>query len=159
MLFAPTQRLEYQQDLPLSIEAAWDFFSRPENLARITPENLNFEVTSPLPEKMYAGMIVSYRVRPLFGFAMNWISEITHVREPDFFVDEQRSGPYRIWHHEHLLEPIEGGVRMIDRVHYQLPGGLPAYWLLNQTVRNRLEEIFSYRRRKLIELFGPLEAS
>jgi ligand-binding SRPBCC domain-containing protein len=157
MLFAPTQRLEYHQDLPILPEAAWEFFSRPENLARITPENLGFEVTSALPERMYAGMIVTYRVRPLFGVAIPWMTEITHVREPEFFVDEQRSGPYRIWHHQHIFTPLDGGVRMIDRVHYQVAFGLPGYWLLGGIVRSRLEEIFSYRRRTLIDMFGHME--
>ena len=97
MIFAPVCRLEFEQLLPLTLSEAWDFFSRPENLAKITPENLAFEVTSPLPERMYAGMIVNYRVRPLAGIAVPWTTEITHVVEPVFFVDEQRSGPYRLW--------------------------------------------------------------
>lgn len=154
MLFAPTQKLEYHQDLPISQAEAWDVFSRPDNLARITPANLGFEVTCALPERMYAGMIVTYRVRPLFGVAIPWLTEITHVREPELFVDEQRSGPYRIWHHQHIFTPIDGGVRMTDRVHYQVPCGLFGYWLLGGVVRRRLEEIFSYRRRTLFKMFG-----
>lgn len=156
-MFAPVQRLEYQQDLPLSPAEAWDFFSRPDNLARITPGNLGFAVTSALPERMYAGMVVTYRVRPLLGIAIPWMTEISHVREAEFFVDEQRSGPYRIWHHQHLFTPLPGGVRMTDLVHYQLAFGLPGHWLLGGLVRHRLEEIFSYRRKTLIDMFGLLE--
>ncbi|MDT8440303.1 MAG: SRPBCC family protein [Desulfuromonadales bacterium] len=159
MVRAPVQRLEYVQDLPLSPTAAWDFFSRPENLAQITPANLGFEVTSPLPERMYAGLIVSYRVRPLLGVAVPWTTEIVHVREPEFFVDEQRSGPYRFWHHQHLFVPNERGVRMTDLVHYQLPFGLPGHALLHGLVQSRLREIFAYRRERLRELFGAITPS
>jgi len=153
---APLQRLEYRQDLPLDLAEAWEFFSRPDNLARITPGDLGFAVTSSLPERMYAGLIVTYRIRPLGGPAIPWVTEITHVREPEFFVDEQRSGPYRFWHHQHLFSEIDGGVRMIDQVHYQLPFGWPAHWALGATVGRRLEQIFSFRRQKLEELFGNI---
>ena len=153
MFGAPTQRLEFRQDLPLTIGDAWDFFSRPENLARITPPDLGFEVTSPLPERMYAGMIVTYRVRPLTGLKVAWTTEITHVREPEFFVDEQRSGPYRFWHHQHLFEAIPDGVRMIDRIQYQLPFAWIGHWLAGRLVERRLDQIFGYRRRVLARHF------
>lgn len=154
MLYAPVCRLEYEQRLPLTLSEAWDFFSRPENLAEITPDNLAFEVTSPLPERMYAGMIVNYRVRPLAGIAVPWTTEITHVVEPHFFVDEQRSGPYRFWHHQHSFAEVDGHVRMTDLVHYQLCFGLPGHLLAGGLVRRRLGEIFAYRKQKLSELFG-----
>ena len=153
MLYAPVCRLAYEQHLPLTVPEAWDFFSRPENLAEITPENLAFEVTSPLPERMYAGMIVNYRVRPLVGIAVPWTTEITHVVEPLFFVDEQRSGPYRFWHHQHSFAEVDGHVRMTDLVHYQLCFGLPGHLLAGALVRRRLDEIFTYRKQKLSELF------
>jgi ligand-binding SRPBCC domain-containing protein len=154
MIFAaPLQCLTRQQHLPLSPDEAWDFFSRPDNLAKITPGDLGFEITSPLRDKMYAGMIVSYRVRPLAGIAVPWVTEITHVREPLFFVDEQRSGPYRFWHHQHLFEPVGSGVRMTDLVHYQLPLGLVGQLLLGPIVTRRLEGIFAYRERVLTTLF------
>ena len=154
VLAAPLQRLTRQQHLPIDPEEVWDFFSRPENLARITPDDLGFEITSPLQDKMYAGMIVSYRVRPLAGVALPWVTEITQVREPLFFVDEQRSGPYRFWHHQHLFEPTEAGVSMTDLVHYQLSFGWVGHLLLGRTVARRLEGIFAYRERILTELFG-----
>lgn len=146
-------RLEFRQRLPLDPAAAWDFFSRPENLARITPPDLGFEVTSPLPERMYAGMIVSYRVRPFGGLRVPWVTEITHCREPEFFVDEQRAGPYRFWHHQHCFQAVAGGVEMIDLVHYRLPLGRLGDLLGGRLVERRVNGIFAYRRRALAELF------
>jgi len=154
MIYAPVCRLEFEQILPLSLSEAWDFFSRPENLAKITPSDLGFEVTSPVPERMYAGMIVNYRVRPLAGVAVSWTTEITHVDEPVYFVDEQRSGPYRLWHHQHHFSEVDDGVRMIDLVHYQVSFGLPGHWLAGGLVRSRLDKIFHYRKRTLLGLFG-----
>ncbi len=153
MIYAPVCRLEFEQSLPLSLAEAWDFFSRPENLARITPPDLGFEVTSPVPERMYAGMIINYRVRPLAGVALPWTTEITQVAEPVYFVDEQRSGPYRLWHHQHHFTEVDDRVRMTDLVHYQVSFGLLGHWLAGGLVRSRLDEIFYYRKQKLLELF------
>ena len=111
------------QRLPISVPEAWSFFSDPRNLPRITPPSLGLEVTSDLPGKMYPGMIVTYRVRPIPGVPVDWVTEITHVREPSLFVDEQRFGPYRFWHHEHHFREVEGGVEMVDLVLYALPLG------------------------------------
>lgn len=145
--------LQTTQKLPISPAQAWDFFSNAGNLAKITPPSLGFEVTSELPERMYAGMIIAYRVRPLFGVPVRWVTEITHVDEPHRFVDEQRFGPYRFWHHQHLFRPIAGGVEMSDIVHYALPpgGGIARSWL----VAPRLKEIFDYRREVLERTYGP----
>ena len=151
---APVKRLHRQQVLPITLKTAWDFFSRPENLARITPANLGFEVTSILPETMYAGLIISYRVCPFGGIAVPWVTEITHIREPLFFVDEQRSGPYRLWHHQHLFEDVADGIKMTDIVHYQVPFGWFGYWLSAGLVQRRLDGIFEYRKQKLKEIFG-----
>ena len=143
---------EARQNLPVGMSAAWEFFADPANLARITPPWMGFEVTSAPRERMYAGMIVTYRVRPLFGVAVTWVTEITHVDEPRFFVDEQRFGPYRFWHHQHVFREIEGGVEARDLVHYALPpGGFAAGPLL---VTPRLREIFAYRRQVLERTFG-----
>lgn len=146
--------LDQIQRLPISVAEAWDFFSDARNLERITPPDMGFEVTSPLPDRMYAGMLVTYRVRPLLGVPVTWVTEITHVDEPRLFVDEQRFGPYRFWHHQHLFREIEGGVEMRDIVSYVLPpgGGVARKWL----VTPRLEQIFSHRRRVLEERFGTL---
>jgi len=154
---ARLRRLECRQTLPLTPAAAWEFFSRPDNLARITPPDLGFEVTSPLPERMYAGMIVSYRVSPFAGLRVPWVTEITHVREHEFFVDEQRSGPYRLWHHQHHFRAVAAGVEMTDLVHYQLPFGAVGDLLAGGLVERRVARIFAFRRRVLTELFGEEE--
>lgn len=151
---ARLRRLERRQLLPLDLEAAWTFFSRPENLARITPDDLGFVITSPVPERMYAGMIVSYRVGAFPGVRVPWVTEITHVREPLFFVDEQRSGPYRFWHHQHHFRETAGGIEMTDLIHYQLPGGRLGDLIAGRAVERRLAAIFDHRRRTLAALFG-----
>lgn len=144
--------LEARQNLPVSIREAWDFFADAGNLARITPASLGMRVTSAPDERMYAGMIITYRIRPLFGVTVDWVTEITHVEEPVRFVDEQRFGPYRFWHHQHLFREIDGGVEARDRVHYALPPGTGA--LRRMLVTPRLNEIFAFRRRVLEETFG-----
>ncbi|HYH80328.1 MAG TPA: SRPBCC family protein [Longimicrobium sp.] len=145
-------RLDALQKLPVSIAEAWDFFSDARNLAVITPPSLGFEVTGPLPERMYAGMIITYRVRPLLGLPVRWVTEITHVDEPHRFVDEQRFGPYRFWHHQHLFREIPGGVEATDIVHYALPPGGGA--VRRALVAPRLAEIFTYRKAVLERTFG-----
>lgn len=146
-----------EQKLPVSIHEAWEFFSSPENLSRITPPYMGFRITNDRkPGKMYAGQIISYIVRPLAGIPMTWVTEITHVNKPHFFVDEQRFGPYAFWHHQHHFEEIEGGVLMTDIVHYRLPLG-PLGMLANAIlVKGQLRKIFSYRTRVLTEMFGTL---
>jgi ligand-binding SRPBCC domain-containing protein len=145
--------LRAEQRLALSIGEAWSFLSDPRNLERITPASMRFEVTSNLPERIHPGLIVTYRVRPLAGIPVQWVTEITHVVEPTLFVDEQRFGPYRFWHHQHHLSEIAGGVLMTDIVHYALPrgaGALGNHWI----VAPQLNEIFEHRRRVLEERFG-----
>ena len=145
-------RFDAIQTLPGTLLRVWDFFSDARNLAVITPPWMGLEVTSELPGKMYAGMIITYRIRPLLGVPVGWVTEITHVDEPNLFVDEQRSGPYRFWHHQHLFRQIPGGVEARDIVHYALP---PAGGLVRRTlVAPRLREIFAYRRTVLERTFG-----
>lgn len=150
--------LRRAQRLSASIDAAWTFFSDPANLARITPPWLGFEITSPLPEHIYAGQIVTYRVRPLFGIALTWVTEIAAVDAPRRFVDEQRVGPYRFWHHQHHLREVDGGVEVEDVVHYALPFGPIGAIVDRLIVLPRLDRIFGYRRRVLADTFGELEA-
>jgi ligand-binding SRPBCC domain-containing protein len=149
--------LQATQNLPVSLAEAWDFFSDAGNLAKITPPSLGFEVITKLPPRMHAGLIIQYRVRPLMGVPLRWVTEITHVDEPHLFVDEQRFGPYRFWHHQHHFREIPGGVEARDIVHYALPpgGGAARRWL----VTPRLNEIFDYRRQVLERTFGPWKAS
>ena len=146
--------LDRTQRLPIPQAQAWDFFSDAGNLARITPPDMGFQVRSPLPDRMYPGMIVTYRVNAFPGVGVNWVTEITHVVEPDLFVDEQRFGPYRFWHHQHLFRAVEGGVEVRDLVHYALPVGAGAARRL--LVAPRLEQIFEFRRATLETMFGRL---
>lgn len=150
-------RFENCQFLPISVEDAWDFFSRPENLEQITPPDLGLRITSALPERMHAGMIVTYRVSPFGGLSLPWVTEITHADEPAFFVDEQRSGPYRFWHHQHHFRAVAAGVEMTDLVHYRLPMGLLGDLLAGGRVARRVAGIFAYRRTVLAALFGAGE--
>lgn len=145
------------QRLPISIEEAWSFFSAPLNLAKITPNDMGFEVTSNFQkEEIYEGKIITYRITPLFHIPMQWITEITHVKTPYYFVDEQRSGPYAMWHHEHHFHEIDGGIEMNDRLYYQIPLG-PFGSIIHQLiVRKRIEQIFDYRYLILKQLFGKI---
>lgn len=145
--------LEVSQFLKIGMEEAWEFFSSPENLSKITPSSMGFVITSGPVKRMYAGQIISYQVSPFAGIRANWVTEITHVEEGRFFVDEQRFGPYRMWHHEHIFESLHSGVLMTDRVSYKLPLGILgrfAHWFF---VKNKLRRIFEFRESKLNELF------
>jgi len=141
------------QNLPIGIEEAWEFFSNPNKLKVITPEWLNFKVTSNLPDKMYAGMIITYKVHSVLLIPMNWVTEITQVKEPSYFVDEQRFGPYKFWHHQQHFKETENGVETTDIINYALPFD-PFSRLLNSLiVEKRVREIFWFREKKLEKLF------
>lgn len=140
------------QLLPITQETAWDFFSNPRNLPLITPPELGFQITSPVPEKMYAGVVLSYTVTPFLGVNVDWTTEITNVRELEFFVDEQRFGPYRFWHHQHFFQQVQGGTEMTDVVHYLIPFQ-PFGRLAAGFVRKKLERIFDFRCQVLEKLF------
>lgn len=141
--------------LPISLDKAWDFFSDPRNLKVITPDYMGFNITSDFfEEKMYAGQIITYKVTPLLGISMNWMTEITQVKEKHSFIDEQRVGPYKIWHHQHHFKAIEGGVEMTDIVNYVVPLGFIGRLIEPIFVRGKLKEIFEYREKKMDELFG-----
>ena len=148
-------QLYKEQKLPAEVEAVWDFISSPGNLKNITPPHMGFDITSEkLPEKMHPGMIIMYNVTPVFGIKLKWVTEITHVVDKQYFVDEQRVGPYAIWHHKHFVKEIDHGTEMIDIVHYQLPFPLIANRFHGLLVKPKLKEIFAYRTAKLFELFG-----
>lgn len=149
--------LKRTQKIPVSLDQAWDFFSSPANLKVITPDYMGFEVTSEDAEvKMFPGMIISYVVRPVLNLPMEWVTEITHVKEKEYFVDEQRFGPYSLWHHKHFFKAIVGGVEMTDIIHYKIPLGPLGAIAHRLFVRKKLQEIFDYRTKKLTELFGKL---
>ncbi|MBC7962011.1 MAG: SRPBCC family protein [Steroidobacteraceae bacterium] len=151
----PLEKLERQQIIPITLTEAWSFFGRPENLADITPPSLGFRVTSSPQGAMYSGMILTYSVRPLLGLTRPWVTEITHCREPYFFVDEQRLGPYRFWHHQHHFREVAGGVEVRDLVHYILPFGFLGR-VASGTVRRRLAAIFDFRRETVQQRFNKL---
>ncbi len=147
--------LECSQVISTSVERAWDFFSDPRNLARITPPELDFTIRNDLPDRMYAGMMIEYRVRPLFGLPARWVTEITHVEAGKYFVDEQRIGPYRMWHHEHHFRPLEGGqVDVTDRVTYVLPFSPLGDLFHPILVKPQLDRIFAFREKAVTEVFG-----
>ncbi len=145
--------LKRSQRLPISLAKAWEFFSDPRNLAQITPPSLEFQCLDDFDE-MRSGMILKYRVRPLPGFRTTWVTEITHVQAPQFFVDEQRAGPYKLWHHQHHFREIPGGVEMDDEVNYALPFGWLGQLFHKPVVKRELRKIFEFRHNKLRELFG-----
>ena len=139
-------QLHKTQFISASIREVWDFISSPENLKVITPEYMGFEVTSKnLPEKMYPGMIISYTVKPLLGIKMIWVTEITHIEEMKYFIDEQRIGPYSLWHHQHFIEPSGTGVLMTDIVTYSPPLGFAGALANHLFIRKQLDAIFNYR--------------
>lgn len=146
--------LEQQQTLPIGLDEAWTFFSSPANLEKITPADIGFEITSPLEERMFEGQIITYRVRIAPLVRITWVTEIKCVVEGRSFVDEQRFGPYRFWHHRHQFEPVPGGVLMRDKVHYALPFGPLGALADLLFVRRKLEWIFACRQRILTEFFG-----
>ena len=144
-----------EQKINASMEVVWAFISSPANLKEITPDYMGFDITSSeIPDKMYPGMIISYEVRPIFGIKTTWVTEITHVRELGYFVDEQRVGPYSIWHHQHIIEPIPDGVLMRDIVSYQPPLGVLGAIANQLFIRAKLNEIFEYRTTALEQKFG-----
>jgi ligand-binding SRPBCC domain-containing protein len=143
------------QKIPVSPEEAWRFFSNPANLKMITPDDMGFKIISRHHgDKMYAGQIIEYRVKPVLGISMYWMTEITQVKDKEYFIDEQRFGPYRLWHHQHHFKAIPGGVEMTDIVHYKVPLGFIGRLANKLFVNRTLRKIFSYRNQKVIELFG-----
>jgi ligand-binding SRPBCC domain-containing protein len=142
------------QILNVPLDEAWSFFSSPKNLANITPPDLGFTITSKYHgDVMYEGQIIQYIVKPVLGIPLNWLTEITHVEQGKFFIDEQRFGPYSFWHHQHHFKPHDGGTEMTDIVHYKLP-----LWFLGDIantlfVKSQLKKIFDYRYNRAKELF------
>ncbi|UJH91512.1 SRPBCC family protein [Antarcticibacterium sp. 1MA-6-2] len=151
-------RLQTKQQLPISLEAAWDFLSDPGNLKIITPHYMGFNILGGAERKMYPGQIIQYIVTPVAGIKTKWVTEITHVKDLEYFVDEQRFGPYSLWHHKHFLKEIEGGVEMEDIVDYKLPFGILGQMVHPFLVGPKLKEIFDYREKKLKELFGEFKS-
>ena len=148
--------LHSKQNLPIKLAEAWDFLTDPTNLKVITPDYMGFHILSGADRAMFPGQIIEYIVTPVLGIKTKWVTEITHVQESKYFVDEQRFGPYALWHHKHFVKEIEGGVEMEDIVHYKLPLGFIGELAHPFLVKPKLDEIFSYRTKKLEELFGKM---
>lgn len=149
--------LKAKLKLPITLDEAWNFFSSPINLKEITPDHMGFHIMSQHDPVMYPGQIISYKVSPLLGINMNWVTEITHVEPQKFFVDDQRIGPYKMWHHKHFFQKISNGVEMIDEVHYRLPLPIVSNRLHSILVKPKLKEIFEYRTKVLEGKFGKYE--
>lgn len=149
-------RLQTCQKLPISLEEAWDFISSPYNLKKITPEYMGFEITNGIKEsdKMFAGQIIAYKINILPFVKSEWVTEISHVKDKDYFVDEQRFGPYSFWHHKHQLIAIDGGVEMHDTVNYKIPFGIFGRLAHSIFIKRQLKSIFEYRTDKMNSIFG-----
>jgi ligand-binding SRPBCC domain-containing protein len=147
-------RLHRRQFLPITLEEAWPFFATPRNLEAITPDFLHFEITSDPPDEMYSGLIITYRIAAVAGIPMTWVTEIKHLEPYRRFVDEQRLGPYRFWHHEHAFRAVPGGIEMEDIVHYVMPWGWLGRLVHAVFVERRLKAIFDFRRDYLAGLWA-----
>jgi ligand-binding SRPBCC domain-containing protein len=143
-----------KQKLPITIETAWAFLSNPKNLKTITPDYMSFDILSGADRPMFAGQIIQYILTPILGIKTKWVTEITQVEHQKYFVDEQRFGPYALWHHKHFIKEIDGGVEMEDIIDYKVPLGILGQLVHPVLVKPKLEEIFAYRQKKLIELYG-----
>jgi ligand-binding SRPBCC domain-containing protein len=115
---------------------------------------MDFNITDWDRKKAYPGQIIRYTVKPILGIKINWVTEITHIRAKEYFVDEQRFGPYTFWHHKHFIKEIEGGVIMEDVIHYKPPFGLIGVLLNFLFINSKLNSIFKHRELELIKTFG-----
>ena len=146
--------LNFTQTVPLPLEKCWAFFSTPQNLRHITPPYLGFSDINASNTSMYAGQIIMHKIRPFSWLPMDWITEITHVNEPFYFIDEQRLGPYKFWHHEHHFEKVDKGTLITDKIYYKLYGGIIGRAINKLKIKEDLEAIFLYRKQKIQEIFG-----
>ncbi len=143
-----------KQELPISMDEAWVFLSDPKNLKRITPDYMGFDILSGADRKMFPGQIIQYRLTPVLGIPFRWVTEITHVKEGEYFVDEQRFGPYSFWHHKHFIYPTENGVVMEDVVDYKIPLGILGKLAHMIFVKYKVKQIFTFREKALNEIFN-----
>lgn len=148
--------IKTEQKLPITLNEAWDFFSSPKNLSEITPKEMGFIITNKPSKEIFAGQIITYKVSPIAGIKLNWMTEITQVKDKQYFIDNQRLGPYALWHHQHYFKEIEGGVLISDEVNYKLPFGILGDIIHALIVKNKLKKIFDYRFNVLEERFGKL---
>jgi ligand-binding SRPBCC domain-containing protein len=147
-------KIETIQHVNASVEECWNFFSSPKNLQTITLDNMSFEIQDFDGKRMYPGQIITYTLKPLLGIKINWVTIITVCKENRYFIDEQRFGPYALWHHKHFFEPTADGTKMVDIVHYALPLGYLGRIMNRLVVKSKLKTIFDYRHNKIEELFN-----
>jgi ligand-binding SRPBCC domain-containing protein len=147
--------LNRKQTLPINLETAWGFFSDPTNLNKITPDEMSFNINYISGgNQVYPGQIVIYKIKILGGFRVSWVTEITQVMDRNYFIDEQRFGPYALWHHQHHFKATDGGIEMIDEVNYAIPFGVIgrfAHWLF---VERQVNAIFDHRYKVLETYFA-----
>ena len=146
-------QLHFEQKINTDLINLWEFISSPKNLSKITPNYMDFNIKSKVPEQMYEGLIISYTVKPILGIKLNWVTEITHIKDKNYFVDEQRSGPYKMWHHEHILEETNDGIIMKDIISYIPPYGFIGLILNKLFIKKQVREIFQYRTKVLDDIF------
>jgi len=142
-----------EQKLPIAIDEGWNFFSNPQNLLKITPPYMKFRITNNPGKDIFSGMIITYKVSPLFNISLNWVTEIVYADKPNYFIDEQRFGPYKFWHHKHSFTAIPEGMLMKDEIYYALPLGIIGQIIHSMIIKNRLRKIFSYRKKSLNKIF------
>ena len=142
-----------KQQLPITLKHAWDFFSNPDNLEQITPPEMRFYITSKKGIKMFQGQIITYKVGIIPLIKTNWTTEITHIKENEYFIDEQRFGPYTMWHHQHKFAPQSTGIEMEDTVHFKLPFGFLGSIVYFLFIKKKLLQIFNYRKSTLDNIF------
>jgi len=147
-------KLHKKQNVPISLQEAWNFLKSPKNLEKMTPAAMGFKIIDGVDRPTYAGQLISYEVTPLLGIKTKWVSKITQVEHLNYFTDEQLYGPYALWHHTHFIKEIKGGVEMEDLIYYKVPFGFLGRLFHPILVKPQLEKIFKYRSEKLIELFG-----
>lgn len=144
----------WELELNADLNTLWEFISNPMNLAKITPSQMSFKVLSEgLPSEIYPGLMIHYSLKPFPGYSTQWLTEITHVEKGSYFVDEQRHGPYKLWHHEHFIEEQNGKVLMRDILHYSLPFGMIGQLLNSAFISAKIEGIFEHRRKAMLQLF------
>ena len=146
-------QLYFEQKINTDINKLWNFISSPKNLSKITPDYMDFKILSEIPNEMYEGLIISYTVRPILGLKLNWVTEITHIKNNKYFIDEQRQGPYKMWHHEHILEETNDGIIMRDKLSYIPPFGIFGLILNKLFIKRQINRIFEYRTKILDEIF------
>jgi ligand-binding SRPBCC domain-containing protein len=147
--------LKTVQTLNVPLRKAWEFFSAPENLQKITPDHMEFIITSEVNKKAYAGQIITYKVGILPGIKQNWVTEIIQVKDYHFFIDEQRFGPYKMWHHEHWFEDVQNGkTLMSDKISYKIPFGFLGSIAQKLFIKKQLKSIFEHRYLTLEKLFN-----